>query len=84
MLELIAIIYFCKQNAARAEFGGKSRGLAYVYTIFLWFGFELVGLFIGGIMLGPGFGMYILALLFALVGALISVSISKLGSEQSL
>lgn len=85
MLEIVAIYYLCKKNSENAKLRGKKGGGAIAYTICLWIGFEIIGAFIGGfigIMMGSDTEVmlvYVFALIFAGIGALISSLISKAG-----
>ena len=85
MLEVMAVYYLCKRNIDNAKARGRKSGGVIAYTICLWLGFEIVGAFLGAFLatiLGMGDGtiiMYLLALVFAGLGGLISNLISKAG-----
>ena len=48
MLELAILPMVCKKNGYKAVARGKSKAFAYVYTVLLWFIFELLGGFVTG------------------------------------
>jgi hypothetical protein len=78
MIEIIVLILLCKKNSANAKMRGKSGGGAVGYTIGLWIGLEIVGAGIGSAA-GLGPGTYVLALVLAACGAMISYFIAKAG-----
>ena len=84
MLEVIVVYYLCKRNSENAKARGKKGGSAVAYTICLWIGFEVIGAFLGAFLsaiigMEGVYGIYMLALVFAGIGALISNLISKSG-----
>lgn len=78
MIEIFVLIFLCKGNAAKATERGRSGGAAVAYTLLLWIGLELVGLLIG-LSAEMETGAYVLAIIFAIVGGIISWAISKRG-----
>lgn len=76
MLEIIILIFLCRTNKKNAIAAGKSGNGAIGLTIGLWFGFEFLGAFIGGAA-KLGSASYILALVFAIIGAITSYVIAK-------
>ena len=78
MLEIFAIIGLCTKNSKNAKARGKSGGAAVAYTLALWIGFEIFGAIIGAAAVG-GTAAYVFALLFAIIGGIISYAITKSG-----
>ncbi len=76
MLEILAIIFLGKKNAANAVARGREPGGFVALTIAIWLGMELIGAIIGK-ALGLGLGAYALALLFAVGGGILSYYITK-------
>lgn len=77
MLEILAIIWLCNKNKARALARGRKPGGFVGATVALWFGLEFIGAFIGGMAGFETLGIYLLAFAFAVIGAIISVLIAK-------
>lgn len=77
MLEILFILLLCKGNTAKARSRGRSDGWAIGYTILLWVGMEFLGAIIGAAIHLPQIEMYVMALLFAGLGGLISWLIAK-------
>lgn len=82
MIELIMVIQLCKKNAQWADNRGKSKVGTTIYTILFWFVFEAVGLLIGMALFDGGFGVYIAALVLAVIGGGISTAIAS-GGEMA-
>ncbi|MDR2196408.1 MAG: hypothetical protein LBO07_00345 [Coriobacteriales bacterium] len=83
MLEIVAIIALSLANSKAAKARGRSGGVAVAYTIALWVGLEIVGSLIGGLFVSRSGEIYIIyaaAVLFAVIGAIISVVISRRGA----
>jgi hypothetical protein len=79
LIEIIAVIILCRNNARNAKELSKSGGAAIAYTIAFWLGFEILGSIIA-ILLGFNIpAVYIIALVFAVVGAIIANIISRTG-----
>ncbi len=76
MLELIALYYLSRKNKANALARGRKPGFFMAMTFVFWFGLELVGAFAGA-FLGGQFGAYLLGLVFAAVGGLLSYLMAK-------
>lgn len=81
MLEIFGLTFLCYINRKNAVAVGKSGGGAIGLTLVLWIGLEFVGAFIGGIA-QLGFGIYILALIFAAIGGAASYVITKKPSKN--
>lgn len=82
MLEVLIIILLCNRNAQKVKQKGRRPGKFVFLTVLLWIGMEFIGAFIGTvvslIVLGDvSFLSYLFALVFAVVGAIISVQIAK-------
>ena len=71
MLEILLVWLLCKGNATKAKARGRSGGWAVGYTIILWLGMEFLGAVIGTVCY-LGYVTYVIALLFAGIGGLIS------------
>jgi hypothetical protein len=76
MLEIFAIVWLSNKNKANALARGRKPGGFTGLTIALWFGLELIG-FLIGIAAKLGWGAYVLGLVFAVIGGLISYLIAK-------
>lgn len=76
MLEILAIGLLCRANKKNALARGRKPGGFIALTIILWFVLEFVGAFIGA-FLDIGYGIYVMALVFAGMGALISYLVAK-------
>lgn len=76
MLEILAIIFLAKKNAANAAARGRKKGGFVALTIALWLGLECVGALVGQ-LLELGIGSYLLALLLAVGGGFLSYFITK-------
>jgi membrane protein DedA with SNARE-associated domain len=75
MIEILALIYLARKNGSIAEKKGHKPGRYKLLTVLLWLGGEVGGAFLGAMMAGGTEEMgliYLLALLGALVGALLS------------
>lgn len=82
MLEIIVVVFLCIGNSKRAKERNRSGGGAVAYTLGLWIGLEFFGAILGSILfLGDFWATYILALLFAITGGIISYFISKQGDR---
>lgn len=79
MIELLVLIFLCKNNHDRALERGRSGGSAIAYTIAFWLGFEFLGAVTAVFIFGITGMSYIFGLIFAVVGAIISYLISKKG-----
>lgn len=77
MIEIIAIILLCIRNRKRAIARGKSGGAAIAYTIALWVGFEIFGIFAAALIFGDSLLVYVFGVVFATIGGIISWKISK-------
>ena len=82
MLEIAALFFLCNKNKTNAKARGKSGGVAIAYTLGLWFGGEILGVFIGAAISGGEVTavVYLVALLFAAAGGVASFFIAKSGS----
>ena len=72
MLEILALVYLCRKNGSIAEKKGHKPGRYKALSVLLWFGGEISGAIVGGILdvAGGGGGLvYLLALGGALAGA---------------
>lgn len=76
MLEILAIVWLCKTNKKNAASRGRKTGGFVALTVVLWIGMELLGLVIGSAA-GAEFGGYVMGILFAALGGLISYLIAK-------
>ena len=76
MLEILGIILLSNVNRKNALARGRKPGGFIALTICLWLGLEFLGAFIG-IMAKLGFGSYILAIVMAAIGAVISYLVAK-------
>lgn len=76
MLEILMITLLCKANKKNALERGRKPGGFIALTIILWLVLEFIGAFIGA-LLDIGYGIYVLALVFAGIGALISYLAAK-------
>ncbi len=75
MLEIIAVIALANKNKKNAMARGRNPGGFAALTYVLWFGLEIFGAFIGAA--SGAAGAYVLALLFAGIGGLISYLVAK-------
>lgn len=73
MLEIIALIFLCKKTGEIAASKGLSPGRWKLYTVLAWFGAEILGFLLGGMLFGTGnlFGLFLFALVCAVGGYLI-------------
>lgn len=71
MIELFALIYLCRRIKVNALERGRSPVLYIILTLIIWLGMEIMG-FLIGLSLGLGGFAYILALVFGVLGGLIS------------
>ncbi len=71
MLEVVALIYICRRIWSNAFERGRSPIFYIILTLVIWVGMEILG-FIIGLSLGLGAGAYFIALVFAVIGGLIS------------
>ncbi|GAB4417904.1 MAG: hypothetical protein OHK0039_28790 [Bacteroidia bacterium] len=71
MLEIIALVYLTRQIGNRAEDKGLPKTRWKVYTVLAWFGMELLGGIVGGLMNLDLILTVVLALLFAFGGYLL-------------
>ncbi len=76
MLEILFIIFLCKKNATNASLRGRKPAGFVVLTVCLWVGMEFLGGMIGGLA-DLGAGTYLLALVMAATGGLISYLAAK-------
>ncbi len=76
MLEILAIVWLCNTNKKHAAQRGRKPGGFVALTVVLWIGLELLGSVIGALA-GMEAGVYLLAILFAGIGGLISYLIAK-------
>lgn len=83
MLEIIALIALCRHNGRIVREKGRRSGGFIAITVILWFGLEILGAIIGVLVFDvttngdiPG-GIYISALVFAALGALLSYLIAR-------
>lgn len=77
MIEIAAVVLLCIGNRKRAIARGKSGGAAIAYTIALWVGFEVFGIFAAALIFGGSLLVYVFAVVFAAIGGVISWAISK-------
>jgi len=75
-------VWLCIGNSQRAIARGKSGKKAIAYTLALWFGPEIIVGTILALLVGLNVVTYIIALLFAVVGGVISAYISIRGVRQ--
>lgn len=71
MLEIFLLIYLSRQIGDIAREKGHSVGLYKFLTVIFWIFFEVLGGVVGILVLGEGLGMY----LFAIIGAIIGYGI---------
>lgn len=76
MLEILAIIWLCNKNKANALARGRKPGGFVGLTIALWFGLEFIGVLIG-LSAEMGLGTYVLGLVLAIIGGVISYVVAK-------
>ena len=76
MLEIWAMMLLCNKNKANALARGRKPGGFVGLTVTLWIGMELLGIVIG-VAAELGMATYLLAILFAALGGLISYLIAK-------
>ena len=76
MLEILALYYLSRKNKANALVRGRKPGFFLAMTFILWFGMELLGLFLGA-YLGGQVGAYLMGLTFAVIGGVISYVLAK-------
>jgi hypothetical protein len=75
MLEILFLLFFCRRLANIAKAKGRSGAWGGLGAAF-WIGGEIVGVGIG-LAADAGMGAYLLALVFAVVGAIIAYVIVK-------
>jgi hypothetical protein len=80
MLEILALIMLSQTNSKAAKARGRSGGVAIAYTLGLWVGLELLGAILGGAMTGDTLAAYGFAIVFAIIGGVLSAVISRLGT----
>jgi hypothetical protein len=73
MLEIIALIFLCKKTGETAARKGLQPGRWKLYVVLAWFGAEVFGFVLGGMLFGTGnlFGLFLFALVCAVGGYLI-------------
>jgi hypothetical protein len=76
MLEIMAIVWLCNVNKKNALKRGRKPGGFIALTVVLWIGLEMTGGVVGALA-GMELGIYLLAILFAGIGALTSYLIAK-------
>ena len=76
MLEILFLIFLCKKNAENASLHGRKPGGFIALTLCLWVGMEFLGGIIGGLA-NLGTGTYLLALVMAALGGLVSYLSAK-------
>ena len=76
---LLGFILLCIANAANAKKRSKSRVIAVVYTLALWYGFSFLGQIISALMGMNNLSFVAILLIFSVIGGVISNRISKLG-----
>ena len=81
MLEILGIILLCNINKKNVVKKGRKPGSFIAITIGLWIGLEIVGAGLGT-ALQLGLGTYLLAILFAIIGGVISFVIAKNAAPQ--
>lgn len=86
MLEIFLVFYLSKINKKNALFRGRKSGGFTALTFLLWFGGEILGAFLGAMLAGSlglfyddsfFFPIYLVAILFAAVGAVIAYFAAK-------
>jgi hypothetical protein len=77
MLEIIALVFLCRANSKAAKECGRRGGVAIAVTVALWFGLELIGMVIGFTLFGTTPGAYVLALVFAVGGGVLSALLAR-------
>lgn len=86
MLEIIVIFALCHSNAKRVRAKGRKPGMFVFYTILLWVGMEFLGALIGTLIAWPNYQSsflpYGLALLFAIIGGVLSTVVAKNAKPQ--
>jgi hypothetical protein len=68
MLEIFLLIYLSRQIGNIAREKGHSVGLYKFLTVVFWIFFEVLGAIVGILILGEGLGMYLFALIGAVLG----------------
>ena len=81
MMEIFVVIWLCRKNRKNAQMRGYKGGAHVAFTWILWFGFEVLG-FIIGTRVGLGMETYLLALVLAVTGGLISYGFAKIGEAD--
>jgi hypothetical protein len=76
MLEILAIVWLCNKNKANALARGRKPGGFVGLTIALWFGLEFIGILVG-MATEMGLGAYVLGLVLAIIGGVISYVVAK-------
>ena len=82
MIEIILLILLCNSNAKKVKARGRKPGMFVFLTIVLWVGMEFLGAIIGSVIAvfrsqDSLFLAYLMGLVFAVIGAVISVQIAK-------
>lgn len=77
MLEILVLIFLCKNNASIVKKRGGTPWVYVMLTILLWIGFELIGAFIGAMLFGDELVVYLFALVGGVCGAVISYLLAK-------
>lgn len=76
MLEIVVLIWLCNTNKKNAVQRGRKPDAFIALTLLLWIGLEIVGAVVGAAG-GLESGMYFLAILFAVIGGVISYFVAK-------
>lgn len=77
MVEIIAIIKFCMINNRNAKANNRKGWVYVLLTIFLWISMEMLGVIIGYFIWGKHWLTYVIALIFAITGGIISRILSN-------
>ncbi len=77
MLEILVLIFLCKNNASLVKKRGGTPWVYVLLTILLWVGFELIGALIGSLIFGDELIVYLFALAGGICGAIISYMLAK-------
>ncbi|UII29280.1 hypothetical protein LVD15_12880 [Fulvivirga maritima] len=77
MLEIFAIIFICRKNSEIVKNKGLKPTKYIIFTVVLWILFEVLGMFLGMIVVQNSAAGYIFALLGAALGGFIAYQIAK-------
>ncbi|MBL3656516.1 hypothetical protein [Fulvivirga sediminis] len=77
MLEIFAIIFICRKNSEIVKNKGLKPTKYIIFTVVLWILFEIIGMFLGMIVVQDSVAGYIFALIGAALGGFIAYQIAK-------